>query len=51
MIPKNILKIFISFIFLKNIEIKNFEPPKMVRAYVYMKISKYPPHKKKNKIY
>ena len=38
--PQNI------FIFLKtpkNIEIQNFEPQKMVRAYVYVKISEYPP--------
>ena len=47
MIPKNIHKIFIPqkiFIFLKtpkNIEIQNFEPQKMTRAYVCMKISKY----------
>ena len=27
----------------KNIEIQNFEPPKMIRAYVCMKISEYPP--------
>ena len=46
---KNIHKIFIPqkiFIFLKtqrNIEIQNFEPPKMVRAYVCVKISEYPP--------
>ena len=34
------------FIFLKtqnNIEIQNFEAQKMVRAYVYVKISEYPP--------
>ena len=47
--PKNIHKIFIppkTFICLKtpkNIEIENFESPKMVPAYVYMKISEYPP--------
>ena len=47
--PKNIHKIFIPpkiFIFLKtpkNIEIQNFEPKKMTRAYVCMKISEYPP--------
>ena len=38
--PKNI------FIFLKtqkNIEIQNFEPKKMDRAYVCVKISEYPP--------
>ena len=46
---KNIHKIFIPqkiFIFLKtpkNIEIQNFEPKKMDRAYVCMKISEYPP--------
>ena len=27
----------------KNIEIQNFEPPKMTRAYVCMKISEYLP--------
>ena len=27
----------------KNIEIQNIEPKKMVRAYVYVKISEYPP--------
>ena len=27
----------------KNIEIQNFEPKKMVLAYVYVKISEYPP--------
>ena len=27
----------------KNIEIQNFEPKKMDRAYVCMKISEYPP--------
>ena len=27
----------------QNIEIQNFEPPKMTRAYVCMKISEYPP--------
>ena len=26
----------------KNIEIQNFEPPKMTRTYVCMKISEYP---------
>ena len=46
---KNILKIFIPpkiFIFLKtpkNIEIQNFEPQKIARAYVCVKISEYPP--------
>ena len=47
---KNIHKIFIPpkiFIFLKpqknNIEIQNFEPPKIARAYVCVKISEYPP--------
>ena len=45
----NIHKIFISqkiFIFLKtpkNIEIKSFEPQKLTRAYVCIKISEYPP--------
>ena len=47
--PKNIHKIFISqkiFIFLKtpkNIEMQNFEPQKMARAYVSVKISEYHP--------
>ena len=36
-------KIFIFLKTQKNIEIQNFEPPKMVRAYVYVKISEYPP--------
>ena len=27
----------------KNIEIQKFDPQKMDRAYVYMKISEYPP--------
>ena len=46
---KNIHKIFIPpkiFIFLKtpkNIEIQNFEPKKIARAYVCVKISEYPP--------
>ena len=45
---KNIHKIFIQkkiIIFLKtqkNFEIKKFDPIKMVRAYVCMKISEYP---------
>ena len=49
MTPKNIHKIFMAkivFVFLKTpkyIEIQNFEPQKMNRAYVCMKISKYPP--------
>ena len=51
MTQKNIHKIFIPqqiLIFLrtpKNIEIQNFEPKKMTRAYlhVYVKISEYPP--------
>ena len=49
MTPKNIHKIFIPqkiFIFLKttkNIEIQNFEPPKMTQANACMKISEYPP--------
>ena len=48
MTSKNIHKIFIFpkiFIFLKtpkNIEIQNFEPKKMTRAYVCIKISEYP---------
>ena len=36
-------KIFIFLKTKKNIEIQNFEPKKMGRAYVCMKISKYPP--------
>ena len=46
---KNIHKILVPqkmFIFLetpKNIEIQNFEPKKMDRAYVCVKISEYPP--------
>ena len=49
MTPKNIHKIVIPpkiLIFLKtqkSIEILNFEPPKLTRAYVCMKISEYPP--------
>ena len=51
MTPKNIHEIFIHvpqklFIFLKtpkSIEIQNFEPQKMTRAYVCTKISEYPP--------
>ena len=49
MTQKNIHKIFTPqkiFIFLKtpkNIEIQNFDPKKMVRAYVCMKISEYSP--------
>ena len=49
MTQKNIHKILIPqklFIFLKtqkNIEIQNFEPQKMDRAYVCVKISEYPP--------
>ena len=49
MTPKNIHKIVIPpkiLIFLKtqkSIEILNFEPQKMTRAYVCMKISEYPP--------
>ena len=49
MTPKNLHKIFIPqkiYFFLKtpkNIEIQNFEPQKMTRAYVCMKISEYPP--------
>ena len=37
--PQNI---FIFLKNLKNIEIQNFEPKKMTRAYVCMKISVYP---------
>ena len=43
--PQN-LHIPKKFIFLKNpknIEIQNFEPPKIARAYVCVKISEYPP--------
>ena len=36
-------KIFIFLKTPKNIEIQNFEPQKMVRVYVYVKISEYPP--------
>ena len=36
-------KIFIFQKTPKNIEIQNFEPPKMDRAYVCVKISEYPP--------
>ena len=36
-------KIFIILKTQKNIEIQNFEPKKMGRAYVYVKISEYPP--------
>ena len=49
MTTKNIHKIFIppkKIAFLKtpkNIDIHNFELPKMTRAYVYMKLSEYPP--------
>ena len=49
MTHKNIQKIFMPpkiFIFSenpKNIEIQNFEPKKITRAYIRMKISKYPP--------
>ena len=49
MTPKKIHKILIppkKFIFLKtpkNIEIQNFEPQKMDRAYVCVKILEYPP--------
>ena len=39
--PKKIL-IFLKT--QKNIEIQNFEPKKMGRAYVCVKISEYPPH-------
>ena len=53
---KNINKIFLNFNIFggfrkinnfcetpKNIEIQNFEPQKMVRAFTYMKISEYLP--------
>ena len=49
MTQNSIHKIFIPqkiFVFLKtqnNIEIQNFEPQKITRAYVCMKISEYPP--------
>ena len=36
-------KIFIFLKTPKNIEIQNFEPKKMDRAYVCVKISEYPP--------
>ena len=36
-------KIFILLKTPKNIEIQNFDPKKMTRAYVCMKISEYPP--------
>ena len=36
-------KIFIFLKTQKNIEIQNFEPKKMDRAYVCVKISEYPP--------
>ena len=36
-------KIFIFLKTQKNIEIQNFEPKKMGRAYVCVKISEYPP--------
>ena len=36
-------KIFVFLKTPKNIEIQNFEPKKMDRAYVCMKISEYPP--------
>ena len=36
-------KIFIFLETPKNIEIQNFEPKKMGRAYVSVKISEYPP--------
>ena len=48
--PKNIHnciivppKIYIFLKTLKNIHIKNFKPSKMVWAYVFIKISEYPP--------
>ena len=49
MTQKNIHKTFIPQKILifrktpKNIEIQNFEPQRMTRAYVCMKISEYPP--------
>ena len=36
-------KIFIFLKTPKNIEIQNFEPQKIARAYVCVKISEYPP--------
>ena len=48
MTPKNIHKIFIPSKNIhfsenpKNIEIQNFEPKKMGRAYICVKISEYP---------
>ena len=36
-------KIFIFLKTQKHIEIQKFDPKKMDRAYVYMKISEYPP--------
>ena len=36
-------KIFIFLKTQKNIEIQNFEPPKIAWAYVCVKISEYPP--------
>ena len=36
-------KIFIFLKTPKNIEIQNFEPKKIARAYVCVKISEYPP--------
>ena len=36
-------KIFIFLKTQKNIENQNFEPQKMDRAYVFVKISEYPP--------
>ena len=44
--PQNLHNPKKRFIFLKtpkNIEIQNFEPPKMGKAYVCVKISEYPP--------
>ena len=47
MTPKDIHNFIILkkiFIFLKtpkNVEIQNFEPQKMVQAYIYLKISEY----------
>ena len=43
--PQNFIpkKIFIFLKIQKNIEIQKFDPQKMDRAYVCMKISEYPP--------
>ena len=43
--PQNLIpqKMFIFLKTPKNIEIQNFEPKKMDRAYVCVKLSEYPP--------